>query len=226
MKTCELYDGSRLSVIPNNRSRGHFCGRRLAPGPVTTAGMSMIEIMMATAILASAFIPVVQYTRSSVREAGVSREEILARHYLMDMVERFKGSPVGELSEFPATEPSIPLGRENENSAIRHDAMLNDQERIASTMAAQRGTDDPESVGEQGVQFFLDLAKAMKLTRIVTFQEIQPMSQGRPGMYQLSCIIRWQSQVLRREKRVEFSKLLVRRPPFPRLGQGNPGNSM
>jgi len=53
-------------------------------------GFSMLEIMIAVALMAFCLIPVLLFNQRNLVEAGVTQEEIVARQLLINMCERFK----------------------------------------------------------------------------------------------------------------------------------------
>src|ERR1051325_3562143 len=112
-------------------------------------GFTLLEIMVAMAVLAFCFLPIINHSRSTVKETEVSQEDLLARHFLIDMVERYKGSSLDELkSTLPPIALPLPLGSEPE--AIKSDDILSDRGRIASEMqqkAQQSGVKDAGLVG-------------------------------------------------------------------------------
>src|ERR1700761_6080060 len=92
-------------------------------------GFTMVEILIATAILGLCFVPVLMHSRQATFETEESQENLLARHYLMDIVERFRDSNLDELRPLAAAkEPVVVLGQDS--SYITSDAVLSDVNRI------------------------------------------------------------------------------------------------
>jgi len=167
---------------------------------------TLLEIMVAMAVLAFCFLPIMNLSRSNVKETEVSQEDLLARHFLIDMVERFKGSSLDELkSTLPPIELPLPLGQEPE--AIKSDDILSDRGRIAAEMQQKSKLTGLQDAGFVGIKMVLDIAAMMKLTRMAWFQEDY---QGKKGIHLLTCKIRWESKVGKGERFIQFSKILVR----------------
>jgi prepilin-type N-terminal cleavage/methylation domain-containing protein len=77
-------------------------------GMTRRAGFSLIEVLVASAILAACIIPVVVFAQRNLTESAVTQEEILGRQILMDLCERYKTSHPMEL-ERVRDDPSLIL---------------------------------------------------------------------------------------------------------------------
>ena len=168
---------------------------------------TLLEIMVAMAVLAFCFLPIINHSRSTVKETEVSQEDLLARHFLIDMVERYKGSSLDELkSNLPPIALPVQVGQP-EPGYIQGDDILSDREMIASEMKQKALAAGKADAGLAGVQTILDIAKQMKVTRTAVFEEDY---QGRKGVHLLTCIVKWSSKVGQGERTIQFSKILVR----------------
>jgi hypothetical protein len=170
------------------------------------SGVTLIEIVVAVGILAFCFLPIMQFSRQNIRETQVSQEDLLARHFLIDMVERFKGASLEELKRLPASVLPTPLG--NDGPVVAGDDLLNDHKALVdelrnkvATGVTAGGTNAATVTGGQKLQ---DLAGMMKLTRMATFRE------GIGGVHELRCVVRWLSAISKNERSIEYSKVVVR----------------
>lgn len=160
---------------------------------------SLLEIMVAMGILALCFLPILQHSQATIGETEQAQEQVLARHFLIDMVERYRNSPIEEIRRLPKTEPQVPLGQEP--PIVKEDAVLSDRERVATALTAAGATDS----GAKGFQRYMEIAKLMKFTRVAWYEEAPPPSK----LVTLHCKVRWESKLSKGEKFVEVSKLLV-----------------
>lgn len=170
------------------------------------SGVTLIEILIAVAILAFAFIPILSHSRGTILETEISQESLLARHFLIDMVERFKGSTPDELDSLTSAPVGGPLGTDSD--AIKKDAILSDHARVASQMESLAEATGKVDKGLQGIHKFLDLIRMMKLTREATFEK-----DVQPGVHRLTCAVRWLSGTGKGERKVEFTKVIVTNSP-------------
>lgn len=168
--------------------------------------MTLTEIVVAVGILAFCFLPIIQFSRQNVRETQVSQEDLIARHFLIDLVERFKGASLVELKKLPASELPPALGQEADY--LKKDDILSDHKKIVEELrskVASGVTAGGTNVGAiAGGQKLSDLAEMMKLTRTATFRE------GASGVHELKCMVRWISSISRSERFLEYSKVIVR----------------
>lgn len=180
----------------------------------SASAFSLLEIVIAAAILALAFIPILNQSQSVVQSTGESQESILARHFLVDLVERYRGSSIAELQALlppdPPTTP-IPLGQDPEY--IRKDSMLNDIDRVSQQMQtlAAAGYHDG---GEKGYKKFVDIKEMVQLTREVYFKDIGKLPSAvdpetAPSMYRLLCRVRWKPRNGPGEKSAEMTKIMI-----------------
>lgn len=56
----------------------------------TREAFSVLEVMIAVSLMAFCLVPVVAFNQRNLVEAGATKEEILARQYLINLCERFK----------------------------------------------------------------------------------------------------------------------------------------
>ena len=160
---------------------------------------SLMELMVAVAILGFCFVPILTHSQATVAETEEAQEQVLARHFLIDMVERYRNSPVEELRRLPKTEPTTALGQEPE--IVKSDAVLSDRDRVAAQLAAAGATD----AGAKGFTRYVDASNTMQFTRVAWFIE----NGGGPKLHQLFCKVRWLSKLSKGEKSLAVSKLLV-----------------
>ena len=71
------------------------------------AGFSLIEILIASSILVACMIPVITLSQRVLTEAESGQEDLLARHLVIDMCERFKTLPVAEIRAAAANPASL-----------------------------------------------------------------------------------------------------------------------
>jgi hypothetical protein len=64
------------------------------------SAFSLVEILVASAVMVGCFVPVLVFCRQGVVETSVIQEDLLAHKILMDMCERFKTSTPDELQKF------------------------------------------------------------------------------------------------------------------------------
>lgn len=164
---------------------------------------TLLEIMVAVAILAFAFIPILTHSQATLKETEDSQEALLARHYLMDITERYRGSHIDELKRFPASPPSLDLGKDE--PVIEKDSVLNDRDKVAEQLAALTAAGYKDG-GAKGFQRFVDAAKQMKLSRLAWFKE---NARG-PGKHEFTCRIRWQPKKGTSPKEITMSKIIVK----------------
>lgn len=169
-------------------------------------GISLIEILMAVAIMAFAFIPILTHSRTTILETEISQESLLARHYLIDMVERYKGSTPDDLEPLAGAATGGPLGTDSE--VVRKDPILSDHHRVAGQMQALEEATGRKEAGLQGVKKFLTLINMMKLTREASFER-----DVQPGVHRLTCAVRWLAATGKSERKIEFTKVLVTNSP-------------
>ena len=65
----------------------------------TRSAVSLVEVLVASAILAMCLIPVIAFSQRGLSESGHTQQEILGRLLLMDFCERFKGCPLVQLKQ-------------------------------------------------------------------------------------------------------------------------------
>jgi len=169
-------------------------------------GFSLLEILMAVTIVGFCFVPILGHAQATIRETEHSQESILARHLLMDMIERFKGSDMAELSQLPTSEPAVSLGQEP--AYLKNDSMLSDNYRIAKELQAKSLTTGSPDSGLQGHVQFVDVSGLMNVTRVAWFV---PNGKG-TGNHVLNCAVRWKSRNGGGEKRLDLSRILQNVP--------------
>lgn len=159
---------------------------------------SLLEIMVAMGIIALCFLPILQHSQATISETEEAQEQVLARHFLIDMVERFRNSPIEEIRRLPKTEPNVTLGQEPQ--IVKEDAVLSDRDRVAAALQAAGATD----AGAKGFQRYVEIAKLMQFTRVAWYEE-NPAAK----LVTLHFKVRWQSKLSKGEKFLKVSKLLV-----------------
>jgi len=162
-------------------------------------GFSFTEILVAVALLALCLLPVMNLSTSTVRESSLSREDILARHLLMDLVERYRDSDLDELERLPVatTLSQVPPGQDDPE--IARDPIL--KERTARLLASVHGA----SGTSEGLSAYRGIYGEILVSRSVGFEK---NSLG-PGRHLLTCAVRWSAKS-GKNKYLEFGRLLVR----------------
>lgn len=168
-------------------------------------GVTLIEICVAVGILAFCFLPIMNFSQANLRETQVSQEDLIARHFLIDMVERFKGATLAELKRLPLSELPVPLGQDPDY--LKNDDILSDHAKIIEELRAKVATSSggTDASAITGLKKYGDLTTEMKLTRMAVFKEATTGS-----VHELTCIVRWLSLVGKQERRIEYSKIIVR----------------
>lgn len=168
-------------------------------------GVTLIEICVAVGILAFCFLPIINFSQSNLRETQVSQEDLIARHFLIDMVERFKGATLAELKRLPPSETPEVLG--NDPEYLKKDDILSDHTKVIDELRAKVATGNAgtDASAVTGLQKYGDLTREMLLTRQAVFKEATTGS-----VHELTCIVRWKSLVGKSERRIEYSKIIVR----------------
>lgn len=182
---------------------GTWSGRR-------NAGVTLIEICVAVGILAFCFVPIIQWQNQNMRETHVSQEDLLARHFLMDMVEAFKGEPMRILKALPSAE--VPVAPGADDPGITKSPLLRELDmqidELRQKAAASLGGTDAEAV--KGMQTYLDIRKSIKLSRLAIFRPGPEDAAKQVTVNELVCIVRWMSTISNSERRLEYSKIIVR----------------
>jgi len=183
----------------------------------TPQGFSLLEILIAVAILGFCFVPILTQSLGSLAETEQSQETLLARHFLLDLVERYRGSSLVELSTLhPPTFAPPPLGTDQDT--IAGDALLNDVKNIQDEMAKAAQASGVLDPGAAGFNQCVSLGKMIKLTREVYFQDNGAMADGGvtvpnpPHSYSLTCKVRWMPRNSTTEKTLQLVDVLVRTP--------------
>lgn len=175
-------------------------------------GVSLTEVLMASALLASCFMLLIQHTSHSVQNTRHAGEYLIASHHLMDLLERFKGSPLTELDDFAGREEGpLALGADAEHPLIKDDRMLSGSSRIIAEMLRLRAPGKNTADYARDLNRSVLMAKQMQLTRIVTVETIRKTSVDRPGIFRLTCTVRWHSPAIQERREISLTKVLVRR---------------
>lgn len=129
-------------------------------------GTTFTEIVVAAGLLGACMVPVVSLVTSSLREGATSREDILARRVLADIIERYKDSPLAELERIPARSGPAYTDDGVDDEAVATDPVL--ASRIRRLLAGGRsaGTRTRSALAGYGA-----LARGFSLARTVTFQK-------------------------------------------------------
>ena len=167
------------------------------------AGVTLIEICVAVGILAFCFLPIMNFSQSNLRETQVSQEDLIARHFLIDMVERFKGASLAELKRLPPAETPEALGADPDY--LKNDDILSDHAKVIEELRAKVAASSGDQSAITGMKKYGDLTSEMKLTRAAIFKEAATGS-----VHELTCVVRWLSLVGKSERRIEYSKIIVR----------------
>jgi prepilin-type N-terminal cleavage/methylation domain-containing protein len=165
---------------------------------VAKRGFTLLEIMIAVTLLAACFVPILMHSQQTVKETGESQENLLARHFLLDMVERWRDANLDELRLLPKTEPNVVLGSDPPD--VKNDAVLSDRERVLKGLKDLATATGQVDGGQKGFQQFEDLVKLMKMTRVVWFEE-------KPFM-KLNFVVRWKISSQAPERRISFVKVM------------------
>ena len=168
----------------------------------TRSAFTLIEIMIAVAILAFAFIPILTHSQATVKETEDAQEQLLVRHFMMDLSERFRGSSLEELRKLPTAEPTLTLGQDERN--VKEDAVLSDRDKVAAELKAQAEAGSKDG-GAKGFQRFVDAAKQMQLSRAAWFTE---GAGGTPPRV-LTVMVKWMPKKGKGERSLKMSKVIV-----------------
>jgi len=95
---------------------------------IASQGFSLVEVLVACAILTTCLLPVVVLSQRGLTESATTQEEILGRQILMDMCDRFKACSPADLEKV-AQNPQL----------IKDDPLLQPLRNARADMAA-RGT--------------------------------------------------------------------------------------
>lgn len=169
----------------------------------TRSAFTLLEVLMAIAILGFCLVPIMTHSQSTVRETEESQESLLARQYLIDLIERYRTSTIFELRLLPSNEPAVALG--SEPDYIKNDAILADKARVAQELEDLARNRNYVDGGQKGFSRMINTTKLMKLTGVVWFKEGSPT----PNLNQIFCKVRWQSAASKGEKTLEMTKILV-----------------
>lgn len=178
-----------------------------------TRAFSMLEVTIAAAILAMCFIPILTQSQAIVQSTGESQESILARHLLVDLVERYRGSSIDELKRLlPPDPPAAPIPLGQDPAYLRDDAMLNDIQRVAQQMQLLAGQGYTDG-GLGGNKKFVAISSMIQLTREVYFKDIGKLPSGDPitgpSMYRLLCKVRWKPRTGPAERESTMIKIMI-----------------
>ena len=149
-----------------------------------------------------------------MQSTGESQESILAKHFLVDLVERYRGSAVADLlNVLPPDPPATPIALGSDPLYIQNDAMLSDVERVSQQMQALAGSGYNDT-GKDGFKKWVDVKAMIQLTREVYFKDIGKLPSGDPitgpTMYRLLCRVRWKPRNGPVEKSAEMTKIMIR----------------
>ena len=75
--------------------------------PRNRAAFSLVEILIASSILVGCMLPVITLSQRALSETESGQEDLLARHLVIDMCERFKTVPLAELAAAAADPASL-----------------------------------------------------------------------------------------------------------------------
>lgn len=130
-------------------------------------GFSLAEVLIASVVLVTCMLPVITLSQRTLAEASCAQEDLLARHLLIDMSERFKTSPLAELKAFAGD----PARLANEDLLI--------------PLAWRAG----QAAGERRLA-----GDVLRLTRTIAIAE---NFQGQPGLHKVTFAVDWQSRAKR-----------------------------
>ncbi len=106
-----------------------------------TKGFSMVEILVAVAVMALGLLPVMNVATASLRETSMTREDILVRNVALDLLERYAAAPASQLETAANTDRSD----EEAEEAIAQDSVLNGGE-ASESMNALNALGEPLTV--------------------------------------------------------------------------------
>lgn len=113
-------------------------------------GFTLVEILIASSILVACMLPVITLSQRVLATAESGQEDLLARHLVIDMCERYKTAPLTELRA-AAADPAalerdellLPLAWRAEGSKERR--LAGDVLRLRRTVSLE------ENVGQAGL---------------------------------------------------------------------------
>lgn len=130
-------------------------------------GFSLAEVLIASVVLVTCMLPVLTLSQRTLAEAACAQEDLLARHLLIDMAERFRASPLAELKPLS----SDPAKLVNEG--------------LLTPLAWKTG----EAATEKRLA-----GDVLRLTRTIAIAE---NFQGQVGLHKVTFAIDWQSRAKR-----------------------------
>ena len=74
-------------------------------------------------------------------------------------------------------------------------------------------TSEKDAQGEKGMQLYSDMRKRMKVSRIAVFRPGAITPDKKPVVSELRCIVKWMSSISNQERKLEYSKVIVRPAP-------------
>jgi len=149
-------------------------------------------------------LPIMTSSQQTIVETEQSQGNLLARQYLIDLMERFRGSDLDELRAIlPDTEEVVPLGEEP--VYLRDDVILSDKHRVLEELEALAASGYNDG-GRTGFQRLVNTTTLIKLTGAVWFRE----DATAPGVHELVCKVRWLAPNGTGEKSLTLRKVLLR----------------
>jgi prepilin-type N-terminal cleavage/methylation domain-containing protein len=140
----------------------------------TTAGFSLVEVLIASAILAACLLPVVAFAQRGVVESGATQEDLLGRQILMDLCERYKASDPAELKRV-AADPDL----------IESDSLLTPLRPAVRQDGAASGVTFRRSIG------FVENHESVAGIHKITFTVAWASRGGKARRASLSRLIHW-----------------------------------
>ena len=180
---------------------------------------SLLEIVVATAILAICFLPILTQSRAGLQETEQSQESILARHFLVDMIERYRGSSPAELlGLLPTALPDPPVTLGQDGQGIAGDGLLSDLTSTLQEMKTQNGQGYTDK-SQVGLQQMVNIKSTIKMSREAAFvsmgllKDVDGLDPTKitngPTMYKLTCRVRWMPKNGSSENNVVLTKIII-----------------
>lgn len=179
------------------------------------SAFTFLEILTSAAILAVCFVPILSSSQQTVVETEDSQENLMARHFMVDLVERYRGATIEELSALPHP-GATPAALGSEPSYISADPLLNDAQAIYQEMLNAAVVNHSVDPGQAGVKEFINIQSIIKITReAFCVENPTPLLDGGAAipnaahLFTVTCSVRWQPRKLKGERSVSLAVVVV-----------------